>query len=324
LIYNFLKVCVVIVTLILISSLFSCNDEDEIAVNEMLPTLSQYKIYEGVLSELKPSSDYKPYELSSTLFTDYAEKQRLVKVPNGSKLIVKNDGLVDFPNGAILVKTFYYYHDKRDTSKGKKIIETRLLIKKSDTWKVGTFKWNKEQTEAYLITSGDFETVNWIDDIGTPNVISYRIPSNTDCKTCHRSNDEVIPIGPKVRNLNISVVKNGVNINQLTYLAKEGVMNEVNTQQYSVLPNYHDGTISDEKRARAYLEINCAHCHSDNGFAGNRRPRFSYEYSLQSTNIPRLGPTIIRRMGNGQMPKLGTTVLDKEGVELIKKYIDGL
>lgn len=316
------KIGIILLFALVAISIFSCNQEDEIALNEMLPKLSDYAIFKGKSSDLVPNDDYKFYELSSTLFTDYAEKQRLIKVPSGTSLKAINDGLVGFPEGTILVKTFYYLHDKREPSKGKNIIETRLLIKKNNAWKVGTFKWNNEQTDAFLLTSGDHQTVNWVGADGKANVISYRIPSNTDCKTCHRSTNDVIPIGPKVRNLNIDVMRNGSSLNQLTHLMNEGILNKVNPSQFSVLPNYHDTALSLEQRTRAYIEINCAHCHSDFGFARNQRPRFAYELGV--AGILQQRGRIVQRLEAGEMPKLGTTVLDKESIELIKKYLNGL
>ncbi|MCF0075305.1 c-type cytochrome [Dyadobacter sp. CY261] len=320
---HFTRALALLLSLVILSN-YSCNQQDEIAVNEMLPRLSDYAIFNGNASDLVPNADYKLYELASTLFTDYAEKQRLIKVPAGKTIKAVNDGLPDFPDGTVIVKTFYYFHDKRDISKGKNIIETRLLIKKDNHWKVGVFKWNREQTDAILFTSGDYQSVNWIGLDGKANVISYRFPSNADCRTCHQSDDDVVPIGPKIRNLNINVARNGVSVNQLTHLADEGVLNRVKPTWFSVLPDYHNTSLSVEHRARAYLEVNCAHCHSDGGFAGNRRPRFGYEYSLQSSNILAEKATMVQRMGNGQMPKLGNTVLDKEGTDLVIKYLNSL
>ena len=68
-------------------------------------SLSAYSIYEGNPSDLIPSEDFHLIELTSILFTDYAHKQRLVKVPEGTQMTRLSDGSIDFPNGSILVKT---------------------------------------------------------------------------------------------------------------------------------------------------------------------------------------------------------------------------
>src|SRR6187402_749632 len=104
----------------------SCKEDDLLESEnniEMSDKLSDYSIFQGDQSNLIPVDGYEPYEVSTQLFSDYAEKQRLIKIPGGSKIIASDDGLPDFPEGTFLVKTFYYFNDKRDVSKGKKIIE---------------------------------------------------------------------------------------------------------------------------------------------------------------------------------------------------------
>src|SRR5687768_13425335 len=74
---------VVIVFSILISA---CNEDGLKPVSnniEMSRKLSDYKIFQGDAAALIPSADFHLYELSTELFTDYAEKQRLIKVPAG-------------------------------------------------------------------------------------------------------------------------------------------------------------------------------------------------------------------------------------------------
>ena len=95
----------------------------------LLPRISDYKIFAGNPVALTPGNGFQLYELATGLFTDHAEKQRLIKVPAGKKIVAVSDGLPQFPDSTILVKTFYYFNDKRDTLKGKRLIETRLLVK---------------------------------------------------------------------------------------------------------------------------------------------------------------------------------------------------
>src|SRR5688572_21559217 len=66
---------IVIVFSILISS---CNEDGLKPVSnniEMNLKLSDYNIFQGDVAELIPSADFHLYELSTELFTDYAEKQ---------------------------------------------------------------------------------------------------------------------------------------------------------------------------------------------------------------------------------------------------------
>jgi uncharacterized repeat protein (TIGR03806 family) len=292
--------------------------------SELLPELSDYSIFQGTPSDLAPSADFKLYEISTALFSDYAEKQRLIKIPVGAKMTAGSDGLPIFPEGTILVKTFYYFKDKRDESKGKIILETRLLIRSNSRWNVGTYLWNKEQTAAHLITSGLNKTVNWITDNGSARVISYHVPSNRECTTCHNASGEIIPIGPKIRNLNFEVVRNGSKVNQLNYWQNEGLLNPINPASYAYLPDSKDLSETVEKRARAYLDVNCAHCHNHNGFAAESNLFLGYELPYDETKIAGKKSNIINILSSGDMPKLGTTLLDEEGLALIKNYIENL
>jgi uncharacterized repeat protein (TIGR03806 family) len=286
--------------------------------------LSDYKIFQGKLSDLNPSNGFKQYEIATGLFSDYAEKQRLVKIPQGHLITADNDGLPDFPDGTMLVKTFYYYNNKKDTSKGKKIIETRLLVKSNSKWNVAVYLWNNEQTDAYLSTTGSDKTINWINEKNEGKVISYHIPNNRECATCHNSKEKIIPIGFKIRNLNFEVERNNILVNQLTHFGNIGIINSVNPASFSSLPNWQNTSVSIESRARAYLDINCAHCHHKNGIASGTGIFFGYELTLDETNITHKKKQIQNAMSDGIMPKLGTTVIDEEGLELIKKYIEHL
>ena len=307
-------------------SIQSCRDDGLLpAKNDLLKSkLSQYAIYQGNISNLQPTNGYHLYELSTELFTDYAEKQRLVKIPEGKTMIPSGDGLPDFPDGTTLVKTFYYYRDMRDTSKGKNCVETRILVKKDQQWSAGTYLWNSDQTDANLITSGLNKTINWIDSQGNGKVISYQVPNERACASCHNANNSTFPIGPKLRNLNRDVLRNNELVNQLQHLHSEGIMDQVEPTTIHKLPEWDNPKFSLEERARAYLEVNCAHCHNNQGFASGIKLRFSYELSLEESRIANNKADIKNRMTRGEMPKIGTTIIHQEGLSLIKEYMENL
>ena len=306
----------------------ACNDDGLTSISnntEVYTRLSEYTIFEGNLSDLEPMDNFKIYELSTELFSDYAEKQRLIKIPEGHTLTSRNDGLPDFPDGTILVKTFYYFNDSRDHSKGKKIIETRLLIKEASRWNVAAYIWNEDQTEAFLVTAGLQKTVNWIDTKGKGKVIAYHIPSNRECSSCHYTNGSIAPLGPKVRNLNKEVLRNDATINQLTHLYNEGILNEVDPASVSALPAWQDAdkyTLA--QRARAYLDINCAHCHNPTGMAADQGFNLNYETDLGDSNIPDNTSQLVEKMETLEMPFIGTTLVHNEGLELVKAYMKTL
>ena len=323
------KIIISIVLIVSIPGLFfqSCSKDGLANIDnpiQLLPELSDYNIFKDIPSNLNPSSDFRLYELSTQLFTDYAEKQRLIKIPAGTKMSAIDNGLLEFPDGTIIAKTFFYYNDKRDTAKGKKIIETRLLMKSGSTWSAGTYLWNDAQTDGKLLTTAVNKSINWIDAAGNPNIISYHVPSKNECNTCHQSNHTLIPIGLKVRNLNRDVLRSNSTVNQLQYFYSSGLINPIDPANFTALPNWQNPSFSIEQRTRAYLDVNCAHCHSKQGFAADKNLFFGYEIPLEETGIKREKEAIIDRFENGIMPKLGTTVVDKEALALLKSYINSL
>ncbi|QHV99093.1 hypothetical protein [Spirosoma endbachense] len=312
---------------LLTSLLMACQSDGLIAVGNsqsFLPHLSQYGIFQGTPAHLVPANGYQLYELASTLFSDYAEKQRLIKLPTGTRLTAQGEGLPVFPTGTILVKTFFYYKDNRDTSRGKTILETRLLVKAEAGWNVATYLWDEAQQEASLVTSGLSKTVNWIAADGQPQVIAYHVPSNRECTTCHQSGGITQPIGPKVRNLNRPVVRAGQPLNQLDYLQQVGLMSPLVAASVLALPAYADNRVPLSERGRAYLDVNCAHCHNTRGAAADTKLYFGYELPYDQTTIAKHKEDVVHKVEKGSMPRLGTTVVDEPGLALLKVYINSL
>lgn len=319
----------VIITAIAFLLIWSCNQTPKTIQQpdfNFPKTLTEMGFFKGRIYDLEPDSGIIKYQLSSTLFTDYAEKQRLIKLPKGEKMIVKGDGLLLFPEGTMIAKTFFY--SNTDSQKEKQIIETRLLILKNGKWFAGTYKWNKDQTEADYTTNSSVVPVKSLNGSGKYQQINYRIPSAADCQSCHRSSDEVIPIGPKAMNLNRDIKHEGKDINQLEFFRNQHVLSDSgDLHKIASLPNYEDSSINLEQRARAYMEVNCAHCHNPKGLAYRQSVKFEYGIPLKGTGIEFFRDNIIDRMGTMgalHMPQSGTTVLDKEGVKLIKTYLSDL
>lgn len=292
---------------------------------DVLPLrLSDCGIYKGNAEQLQPGKGFQYYEPAAGLFTDYAEKQRLIKVPAEYKLTATHNGLPDLPDGTILVKTFYYWNDKRDTSKGKRLIETRLLVKNNRQWQAGAYVWNAEQTEAWLQTGSSKTPVTFIDEDGRVKNINYKVSTKKDCGSCHNSNKVIMPIGFTVRNLNQEVVRNKTPINQLHWLQQTGLFNECDPAAFAFLPNYKNTALPITNRARAYLDINCAHCHNEKGSCAISNLRLGYDIPSADTRITNKKERILKMVAKGRMPRLGTTVVDEAGLALLKQYLNTL
>lgn len=284
--------------------------------------LSQYRLFQGKMADLTPIKEADLLTISSTLFTDYAEKQRFVVLPKGKKMVARGNALLDFPDGTILAKTFFY---PRSVGEGRKLIlETRLLIKNKSQWNAATYKWNDSQDEAYLLTAGTTVPVTFWDEKGSSRKTAYKIPSRVDCIACHRQGSGVFPIGPKLRNLNIEVKRGAKSVNQLAYLRQRGRLEIASFSGVDRMPDYRTLLEPLERRARAYLDINCAHCHSPGGIGGITQLDLRYETPMNETGILLKQGKIAGRIsisGELHMPKIGTTVPHDEGIRLILDYI---
>ncbi|MDR6808893.1 putative repeat protein (TIGR03806 family) [Dyadobacter sp. BE34] len=286
--------------------------------------LSEYALFKGNMPELLPADGVVPIQIGSSLFTDYAEKQRLLKIPDGQKMVIQGDGLPSFPDGTLLAKTFYYSKSGKGT---RLIVETRLLLYSGGKWNAATYRWNEAQTDAELLVEGATVPVYFEDRYGKYRHLEYKIPAQNDCGTCHRSGNELVPLGPQMRNLNIAINVGGENVNQLAYLMQRGVLAQADITGIASLPDYKDSSLALAPRARAYLEMNCAHCHREAGSAAGTSLDLSFNTPFEKTGMGYNKENMVIRMstmGEYHMPKIGTTTPDEEGVRLIRDYIKGL
>ncbi|HEX7869541.1 MAG TPA: hypothetical protein VF455_05440, partial [Chryseobacterium sp.] len=190
--------------------------------------LSTYSFFTGDLKNLNPSKKVIPYEPASSLFTDYALKKRFIWMPEGTKSVYDGDAkTLNFPVGTVLIKNFYYNTVQPNNT--TRIIETRLMIKKSSGWIFAEYLWNDEQTEANLVTGTDFtsgssKSITFKKSNNDVITADYRIPSESECYACHKLDNHPIPIGVKPQNLNVSYnYPNGMK-NQLQKLVDEGYL----------------------------------------------------------------------------------------------------
>ncbi|MFK7782173.1 fibronectin type III domain-containing protein [Psychroserpens sp.] len=295
-------------------------------VPEFRPLLSELNLFSGNLGDLQPSPFTFVYDLNTRLFTDYATKQRLIALPAGEKMTYNGDGFPLFPDNSVIAKTFYYNNNETDLSQGKNIIETRIIIKINGSWESGNYRWNASQTDATLDTDGGVVPVTWIDANGASQNVDYEIPASADCFTCHSNNSEGAIIGPKLRTMNFDI--NGVN--QLQTLIDNDMLDGLtDPSTVSVLPNWEDSSVGLERQARAYMDINCAHCHIEGGFCEIQSDlRLAYETDYGESFISERRNSILARIQNTipdyGMPLIGTTVLHDEGVSLLVDYINSL
>ncbi len=252
--------------------LFICTyiysvDEELILSQEFPDKLSDFRFFKDASAQV-PHDKVIPYELISTLFSDYSYKQRWVYVPNQKKAEYQENWVFNFPTGSALIKTFYYPIDERNPELGKNLLETRLLLKKDKGWEAVSYAWNKEQNEAFKKIAGKTINVSWTDFMGEERDVRYRVPNVNQCKECHDADDKISPIGPKARNINKDFAFKEGTFNQLTYWMNRQIIDEYPLDLVSPV-DWTDESKDINDRVRSYLDVNCGHCHSPTGNANS-------------------------------------------------------
>jgi uncharacterized repeat protein (TIGR03806 family) len=314
--------------------------------------LSAYGLFVGNGSTQEPVEGVVPYDLNSPLFSDYASKYRFVRLPPGTSANYQDTEVFDFPVGTTIAKTFAYPCDLRDPSRGQRLIETRLLIHQPDGWVGLPYIWNDEQTEATLNVAGGTRDVRWVHSDGRERTVDYIIPNTNQCLGCHENSKVMAPIGPKARNLNKNFDYAQGTENQLGHWQKIGLLQGAPPpEQAPRLAVWDDpSTGSVEERARAWLEINCAHCHNPKGPARTS----GLDLTASQTNHYKEGfwktPIAAGRGSGGRsydiipgrpddsilvyriesqelgvmMPELSRRLVHEEGVALVRQWIASL
>ena len=322
-------------------------DQSLLLADDPAPTLDAYHLFTDAGGRFA-NAGVVPYALNTPLFSDYAEKFRYVFVPPGKKANYTKEGVLDFPVGTTLVKVFAYPADFRKPNDKLRYIETRLLIHKADGWVPLTYVWNDAQDKAELKRAGQRVPVTFINPQGATQSIDYGVPNANQCKQCHSLSNVVTPIGPKARNLNGDFAYSGGVENQLAHWAHIGILDGA-PQPASVprLPRWDDASEPVDARAKAYLDVNCGHCHNDKGLASNSGLFLTYEQPDTAVRGIMKPPVAAGRGSGGlfyaivpghpeqsillyrmqstepgvMMPQIGRTLSHVEAVKLIRDYI---
>jgi hypothetical protein len=233
------------------------------------------------------------------LWSDGATKRRFVQLPKGAKIAIDAAGAWTFPTGTRIYKEFY---------KGGYLHETRVIEKGATEFKIATYLWNKEGTDATLDTEGgtlgDGETL-------------HNVPSQRECAGCH--NDDKNPV------LGLSFVQ------------MNPEMSEADKKALFVkAPAAFEWPATATKEMQTtlgYLHANCGHCHNDADDGSSFLTLRPSESGKAPEGIRAFVDTrdsatsILRRIKSGSMPKLGVSVPDPRAVDAngdIRKGIESI
>lgn len=280
----------------------------------------------------QPGPGLIPYSVNNALWSDAAEKDRWMALPDGETVSIDANGDFVFPNGTILIKNFSF---------SGHLVETRLMMRHDDgSWAGYTYEWNDLQTDATLLDDEKTISNAWVSN--------WTFPSRDQCLQCHTS-AAGRTLGPEIAQLNgdLFYPSTGLTGNQLETLEFIGVLDAPLPDVPAALdslPALDDASAAIDERARAYLHSNCSICHRPGG-PGQGPEDFRYWIDGQSIGAYDVVPTqgdfgitdarliypgdpnksiLSYRMGTlgaGRMPPLASVVVHQEGLDVVDEWI---
>lgn len=293
--------------------------------------LSETGCFDGA-DPAKPAAGLVPYAPNAPFWSDGADQQRWLAIPDDSAISLAPGGDFDFPPGSVLAKHFRL---------AGRLIETRLLMRHPDgEWAGYTYAWNEAGFEATRVRGGASVSIGsqvWI------------YPSESQCLECHTA-AAGRSLGLEIAQLNgdLRYPSTGRTANQLSTLDRIGLLSPP-AGEPSTLPALADpfGGAPVAERARAYLHTNCAQCHRSGGPTPSDM-NLRHDTPLTAMNACGVRPSsgdlgiadalliapgdaarsmIVERMRRRDahgMPPLGSNVVDADGVALVSQWIDAL
>jgi len=266
-----------------------------------------------------------------------------------------------FPDGSVAFETISMEMDPGNPASRRRL-ETRLLHYQQLTgsefvgdqlWRGYTYIWNDEQTDAVLLEDPLGKDVALsIQDPGAPGgrrTQTWHFPGRAECMVCHNMGAKYV-LGINTLQMNRGFNYANSRKNQLAVFAQLGLFTADLPDDPGNLPcleDYRDAGRDVANRARSYLHANCSHCHRKWG-GGNGEFRLLASLTQKDMGImderPRHGGFYIpdarmlapgdpsrsvlfyrmAKLGPGRMPRIGSSLVDHDGLNLIHEWIEEL
>jgi uncharacterized repeat protein (TIGR03806 family) len=295
------------------------------------------------LTDLSPAPGLLPYTPNLSFWSDHAIKRRWFIIPNDADLTWIRNGPWSYPDGMIWVKHFDLELTRGNPATSRRI-ETRLLVKNATGSYGVSYRWNDAQTDATLVPDAGLDLPLDIIENGSPRVQNYRIPSRSQCLSCHNP-QAGHALSFDTPQLNRHATIHGHSGNQLQLLHTSGYFTNT-PDSPNLLPRHvrpDETAFSLEARARSYLAVNCASCHAATGGWDARLHRTLAQTGTLNTPAINNGGNPANRLivpgspshsiilsriaaSNGftRMPPLGSNELDQPGITLLTDWINQL
>jgi hypothetical protein len=306
--------------------------------------LSETGLYLAGTLDVDPRN--RPFSPQYPLWTDGAHKARWIYLPPGTHIDGTDVDTWVFPTGTRLWKEFAF---------GGRKVETRMLWRVPDgSWSYVSYLWNDAQTDAVLVPA---EGIGDVVEVAPGK--RHGVPSRDDCRTCHENGSTPVlgvsalqlstdrdPGAPHAEPLLPGMLTTGT-------LLDERLLVGAHADLAARAPR-----IPGDPRTRSalgYLSANCGHCHHEQSPAASvrfplrmsayataadvdraiaalvaRTTKWDLPHSAPGTTTavkpgaPDLSALVVRmrsRRPSSQMPPLGTSVPDRDAVDLVSAWI---
>ncbi|NVB83775.1 MAG: hypothetical protein HOV81_35700 [Kofleriaceae bacterium] len=302
-----------------------CDLAEPERVAELPSRLSETGLYADIASgEL--ADGVLAYTPRFPLWSDGADKQRWILLPDGAQIDTSSIDEWSFPDGTKVWKEF---------SVDGVRIETRLIEKRGpsdEDWVALSYVWSADDRDAIAAPLGELDA----------RETEHDVPGAGECVACHGGRRSYV-LGFSAIQLSSAAAPGDVD---LSALAEEGRL----TAPPAAVPVVPGTPV--EVAALGYLHANCSHCHNPNRPArdGPRcfDPQTSYDFTLAIGDLASPANTatyrtvvgsavkpgepgdsrvlsFMSRRGFGrQMPPLATNTVDSEAVANIRAWIEAL
>lgn len=294
----------------------------------------------AALPEQKPRAAFVPYEINVAGCVGGARAARWVMAP---RLEVLQPGATSdgrFPAGTLWVQTL------ADPDDGRRL-ETRILTLREGGAEAWSFAWNEAQTDALLV-AGSTERTYTVSVQGKRVERSWVYPSRADCMRCHVPGAGYV-LGFRMPQLNRPLSGGAKGVNQLAELARIGLIAPL-AAEVAVLPRLPataDAAVAVADRARAWLDVQCAHCHAPGGPGGGAFD-LRMTTALEAMKVVNAEPSQgdlghvgakllvpgkpeqsllwlrLHEPGAKRMPPVGAAAVEEAGAALVRDWIRGL
>ncbi|MEL6346941.1 MAG: hypothetical protein AAFV53_27760 [Myxococcota bacterium] len=293
-----------------------CSTVDVSGAEALPARLSETGLYSDIANDVVSDMAFG-FTPQFPLWTDTAKKRRWLLLPAGEMVDTRNPDDWVFPVGTQTFKEF--------TRDGVRI-ETRMNLKTEDGWSAATYLWNDAGDDATL------QIFMTEDAAGTP----HDVPGAAECQACHGGR----------RNFTLGFSATQLDVETRIALFEAGLLSDPVESEIQL-----DAT------ARAGLGVlhgNCSHCHNS---ARNQQPQATdcydpgdyndFDFTL-SAGLDRLDDApavrtareqlgsdgdskVLNRMSRRDedderpsMPPLGTELVDEDGVDAVRSFIQTL